>query len=252
MNVSKYSASGNDFVIFHTFVEKERSELARRICHRNEGIGADGLIILLPNAEADFAWQFYNSDGSIAAMCGNGSRACAHYAYNNGLSGSAMTFLTGAGKIFAEVDGNIVKSALTPPKVLRKDIEAEGAHWWLIDTGVPHLVASTATIEHFDLAAARRLRQHFDANVNIVSMDRESLLVRTYERGVENETLACGTGMAAAFYMMLEEGRVNVCTTIIPKSRKILELSYANKTLFLKGEVRHTFNADYPIIAPGE
>lgn len=122
MTVSKYSANGNDFVLFHTFVKKDRSELAKELCHRQNGIGADGLIVLLPHAKYDFEWQFYNSDGSEAEMCGNGSRACAHYAYINELTDNKMSFLTQAGVISAEVDDSMVLSELTPPSVLEKDI----------------------------------------------------------------------------------------------------------------------------------
>jgi diaminopimelate epimerase len=92
MNVTKYSASGNDFVIFHTFKKEDRSELAKKLCHRQEGVGADGLIVLIPHEIYDFEWQFYNADGSVAAMCGNGSRAAAHYAYSNGLADKEMKF----------------------------------------------------------------------------------------------------------------------------------------------------------------
>ena len=108
MTVSKYSANGNDFVIFHTFIKKDRSELAKKLCHRQNGIGADGLIVLIPHSEYEFEWQFYNSDGSEADMCGNGSRACAHYAFVNELSPKSMKFLTGAGVIGANVEENMV------------------------------------------------------------------------------------------------------------------------------------------------
>ena len=82
MNVAKYSANGNDFVLFHSFIKKDRSKLAKEICDRQNGIGADGLIVLVPHEIHDFEWEFYNSDGSTAEMCGNGSRACAHYAFS--------------------------------------------------------------------------------------------------------------------------------------------------------------------------
>jgi len=75
MNIAKYCASGNDFLIFHSFVQKDRSELAKKLCDRNYGIGADGLIVLLPSLRYDFKWEFYNSDGSRANMCANGARA---------------------------------------------------------------------------------------------------------------------------------------------------------------------------------
>ena len=92
MTVAKYSANGNDFVVFHTFVDVDRSDLAKRLCHRQEGVGADGLIVLLPHDTYDFVWQFYNADGSEAAMCGNGSRAAAHYAFSHGLETPRCAF----------------------------------------------------------------------------------------------------------------------------------------------------------------
>ncbi|BBG66813.1 diaminopimelate epimerase [Hydrogenimonas sp.] len=243
MTLAKYSASGNDFVIFHTFVKRERSALARALCHRQEGVGADGLIVLLPHGEYDFEWQFYNADGSVASMCGNGSRAAAHYALKEGLAGSVMRFLTGAGVIEAHVDGDVVESELTPPMLIEKDIEAGGKVWWLIDTGVPHLVAIVDTVDNFDLNEARELRDRFDANVNIASVDSSAVLhVRTYERGVEGETLACGTGMAAAFYRANREGRAGESAIVIPTGGEKLELALKGETLTLKGEVRHIFD----------
>jgi len=242
MTAAKYSASGNDFVIFHTFVKKDRSLLARRLCHRQEGVGADGLIVLLPHESYDFEWQFYNADGSVAAMCGNGSRAAAHYAFKEGLCGPRMRFLTGAGPIEADVDGTIVTSELTPPVLKRRGIEHGGKEWWLVDTGVPHLVTLLDTVDTFDLREAKELRERYDANVNVASLDQGVLRVRTYERGVEDETLACGTGMAAAFYRAGREGRVGERAVVIPTGGERLELAKKGDTVTLKGEVRHIFD----------
>ncbi len=242
MTVAKYSASGNDFVIFHTFVKKDRSGLAKALCHRQEGVGADGLIVLLPHGNYDFEWQFYNADGSVAAMCGNGSRAAAHYACKEGLTGYKMQFLTGAGAIEAYVDGNIVTSELTPPVLKERQIEAGGKVWWLVDTGVPHLVAMVDTVDSFDLKEAKELRDRFDANVNIAAVDEGLLRVRTYERGVEGETLACGTGMAAAFYRANLEGEVGNSMVVVPTGGERLELAKKDETVTLKGEVRHIFD----------
>ncbi len=242
MMIAKYSASGNDFVIFHSFVERDRSALAKRLCHRQEGIGADGLIVLLPHDTHDFVWQFYNSDGSVAEMCGNGSRACAHYAFAEGLAPASMRFLTLAGVIGAEVDGDSVKSDLTPPKILRDDIEEGGKRWWLVDTGVPHLVTFDANLGDFDLDEARRLRFAYDANVNIAAFDETGAIrVRTYERGVEGETLACGTGMAACFYRAVREGRTPERAIVYPKSGETLYLGLENGTITFAGRVVRTF-----------
>ncbi|WP_353661519.1 diaminopimelate epimerase [Hydrogenimonas sp. SS33] len=251
MTVGKYSASGNDFVIYHAFVNVDRSETAVRLCHRQEGVGADGLIVLLPHPEYDFQWQFYNADGSEAAMCGNGSRAAALYAHTHGLAGARMRFLTGAGVIEATVEDNIVTSELTPPVIIDKEIEAFGKRWWLIDTGVPHLTALTESVEHFDIGQARELRHRYNANVNIAAVDNGVLRVRTYERGVEDETLACGTGMAASFLRARLEGKVPERITVVPTGGERLELAVKGETLTLKGAVRHTFDAEIDRLTNG-
>ena len=247
MMIAKYSANGNDFVLFHTFVKKERSGLARMLCDRQNGIGADGLIVLVPHGEYDFEWQFYNADGSDAEMCGNGSRACAHYAYSRGLAPANMSFLTIAGEIKAHVDGTMVQSDLTPPVVRQRDIAEGGKRWWLIDTGVPHLITFDADIRHFDIEEARELRHRYNANVNIARVDTDgSLYVRTYERGVEDETLACGTGMASAFYRANLEGLTGNKAEVYPRSGETLYLGLADGTITFKGEVRETFETSWP------
>ncbi|MFA6192960.1 MAG: diaminopimelate epimerase [Sulfurimonas sp.] len=241
MTVSKYSANGNDFVVFHTFIKKDRSELAKKLCHRQNGVGADGLIVLIPHAEHDFEWQFYNSDGSVAEMCGNGSRACAHYAYSNELALSKMRFLTLAGVINAEVEDAMVLSELTPPKILDKTIIENSKSWWKIDTGVPHLVHFTENIDVFDIREARELRHKYNANVNIAFVDGKNLKVRTYERGIEDETLACGTGMAACFYRAYKENLVSNNIEVYPRSGDTLYLGINERTITFRGEVKKVF-----------
>ncbi len=241
MNIAKYSASGNDFAIFHTFVEKDRSSLAKKICDRFRGIGADGLIVLLPFEGIDFKWQFYNSDGSEASMCGNGSRAAAHYAFSYGLAPSKMAFLTGAGVINATVEKDIVESELTDPIIKEKSISEFGKNWWLIDTGVPHLIAFSDNLDEFSIDEARKLRKIYNANVNLAKIKDNKIYIRTYERGVEDETLACGTGMAAAFYRAFLEKKVLDEVKVYPKSKEELVLSYKKDSLFLKGRVKKVF-----------
>jgi len=246
MQLTKYSANGNDFVVFHTFLKKPRNSLAKELCHRQDGIGADGLIVLVPHSEYDFEWQFYNADGSEAEMCGNGSRAAAHYAYTNELAPAKMRFLTLAGEIKAEVDGDMVQSELTPPKIFSQSIEHDGAIWWKIDTGVPHMVTFVEDIENFDIASARELRYKENANVNIAKILPDgNMRVRTYERGVEDETLACGTGMAACFYRALQEGKVKENIEVYPTSGETLYLGINERTITFKGQVRKTFSTTW-------
>ncbi len=240
--LAKYSASGNDFVIFHTFVKADYSELAQKLCDRHEGIGADGLIVLVPHSEFDFEWLFYNADGSEAAMCGNGSRAAAHYAHAFGLAPAKMQFLTGAGEIAATVDGDVVESQLTPYEVKKRSFTEEGFEWWLIDTGVPHLVTLVEDLKQFDKDIARRMRHKYNANVNFgIIMRQNEIGVRTYERGVEDETLACGTGMAAVFVRAFEEKRVEEAVKLYPKSGEELAIRIEDEKLFFKGRVKQTF-----------
>ncbi|MDB2562039.1 diaminopimelate epimerase [Sulfurimonas sp.] len=248
MRIAKYSASGNDFVIFHSDIKIDRSLLAQELCHRQDGIGADGLIVIIPHDKYDFQWQFYNSDGSTAEMCGNGSRACAHYAYSHKLAPKNMSFLTEAGVIKAEVNDSMVLSELTSPNILEKDIVFNGKNWWKLDTGVPHMVSFTENIEEFDILEARDLRNKYNANVNIAFVDGNNLRVRTYERGVEDETLACGTGMAACFYRALKEEKVTDSIEVYPRSGEILYLGMNERTITFKGKVKNTFITEWESI----
>ncbi len=244
MKVTKYNASGNDFVIFHTDIEKDYSELAKKLCHRQKGIGADGLIVLLPCDEADFKWLFYNSDGSYAAMCGNGTRACAHYAFTNKLANNKMIFLTDAGLISSIVEDDIIESELTKVKELSKKFTDMGREWSFYDTGVPHLVSVVQSLDEYDKVLASKMRHKYNANINFVLNDKEALHVRTYERGVEDETGACGTGMAACFYALYVEGKVGESSTVYPSSKEKLGLRITKGRLYLKGKVDKVFEAD--------
>ncbi len=253
MILEKYNASGNDFIITHKFKRDDYSNFAREVCNRQTGIGADGLIILIPHQDPnlDFEWLFYNSDGSMAEMCGNGSRATAHYAFSNNLAHSELKFLSGAGVIGCKVEGNIVSTDLTPPKILQQNIDEVGHNWWLINTGVPHLVSLRDDISNFDIEEARKLRWKYNANINIAKINNGSLYVRTFERGVENETLACGTGMAACFYRASQEGFFKLDADIYPKSGEKLYLAIKEDKLLFKGAVSRIFYTEFKLIKKG-
>jgi len=239
--VSKYTANGNDFVIFHSFIKRDFSALAKTLCHRQEGVGADGLIVLVPHDTLDFEWCFYNADGSSAEMCGNGSRACAHYAYKYDLAPAQMRFLTLAGELACSVEADRVQSDLTPPKILDTCIEENGKSWWLLDTGVPHLVTFDADTNNFDIEEARALRHKYNCNVNIASIEEGYIKVRTYERGVEDETLACGTGMAACFYRANQEKMVGNKSIVKPTSGDELFLGLEDGIITFTGDVKEVF-----------
>ncbi len=242
MTYTKYSASGNDFVIFHTFLEKDYTNDAIKLCNRTEGIGADGLVVIVPSNEADFKWLFYNSDGSYASMCGNATRAVSHYAFSNNLvKSNEIEFLTGAGLIKSCVENDIVETQLTAPKVVKEEFIQDGFTWYLVDTGVPHLVTIVDDLELYNHDLCAKIRYEHNANVNFAKIENGIIKVRTYERGVEGETLACGTGMAASFLRANNLGLVKDSTFVYPKSGEELTLSLKNGTIYFKGAVKKVF-----------
>ena len=242
MTYTKYSASGNDFVITHSFIEKDYTNDAIKLCNRTEGIGADGFVVIVPSSEADFKWLFYNSDGSDAAMCGNATRAVSHYAFTNNLvSSSEMKFLTGAGLIKSSVEGNIVETQLTAPIVVKEEFIEDGFTWYLVDTGVPHLVTIVDDLELYNHDLCAKMRYKYNTNVNFAKIEDGIIKVRTYERGVEGETLACGTGMAACFLRANDLKLVDSSTFVYPKSGEQLTLSKKDGIIYFKGAVKKLF-----------
>lgn len=209
---TKMSGTGNDFIIVDNraglIPGAAASEFARRVCRRKFSAGADGLILIENSHQADFQWQFYNADGSVAEMCGNGARCAARFAYAKKIAPASMRFLTLAGIIEATIIGDAVKVKLTEPTNLQLGQELDTAgtvrtvHF--VNTGVPHVVCFVADIAATDVVAlGRPIRQHVryqpaGTNVNFVGISGNGLMVRTYERGVEDETMACGTGAVAS------------------------------------------------------
>lgn len=234
MEITRYDASGNTFVIFHTNDRKDYSQLAVQLCESEK---TDGLIVVVPHMVYDFEWLFYNNDGSTASMCGNGTRAVAHYAYTNQLCGTFLKFLTGAGEITCNVDGDIVKTTMPKPKFIKENFIEENLSWYLLDTGVPHLVTLVEDLEQFNLELCAKMRHGHNANVNFAKVEDDSLIVRTYERGVENETLACGTGMTAAFLVARKLNLVGDSAHVYPKSGEQLTLSQDSENLYFQGKV---------------
>lgn len=243
MNYTLYDASGNTFVIFHTDIEQDYSQLAITLCEKE---GVDGLIVIVPHNELDFKWLFYNNDGSTASMCGNGTRAVAHYAYSNKLADKNLSFLTDAGTITCDIDDDIVETLMTEPNVIKKSFEEEGFSWWLIDTGVPHLITFVDDLKLFDLELCSKMRQKYNANVNFAKLDNKALYVRTFERGVEGETMACGTGMTSAFVRGNLEGILGDSIDVYPKSNEKLTLRKdANGKLYFKGRVKQGTSKEF-------
>lgn len=254
-------AAGNDFIVIQLPlpVDIALNKLARTACDRKYGIGADGALFLGPSRKADARMRIFNPDGSEAEMCGNGLRCLARYYQDLQLRPKAgITIETKAGLIPAQVDRDNVKARLTDPRGIKLDIPLKVGRRALkvnfINTGVPHAVIFVESLGGIDVAGiGRRIRYHRNflprgTNVDFVEVrDKRSVSLRTYERGVEGETLACGTGAAAAAVIFalkagLRAGRVNVHTHSA-EALKVSFLSSGNAVsdVWLEGKARHLF-----------
>lgn len=240
--LEKYSASGNDFLITHLLPKTSNlRELAILLCNRFEGIGADGLVLLSPHPSYAYQWEFYNSDGSSALMCGNASRCVGLYAYLHHLGEQKHQFLSGSGPIEVEVLTSYypykVRSILGEYQLVKKIQE-----WFLFDTGVPHLICLLEDQDAFDsfcIEEMRRLRNAYDANVNIAYEKDGHFWIKTYERGVEGITLSCGTGMASLVALLNEENKLpSSLITITPPIGKSLIFSLQDRNISFEGEVK--------------
>jgi len=213
LEFTKMNGAGNDFVLLDNRDGRARltQEQVVRICDRHRGVGADGLILLVPpkSGQADWAWDFYNSDGSAAEMCGNGARCFARYVRSVTGLDRDFTFETKAGIITAKFQGDRVAVSLTKPTDLKlnQTIALVGGEVTVhsVNTGVPHAILYVPDADKaMVLQSGAEIRQHRQfaprgTNVNFVQVLGPShIRVRTFERGVEGETLACGTGVTAS------------------------------------------------------
>lgn len=262
MNFTKMQGAGNDFIIINNMelkipVEK-LSAIANKLCKRRVSIGADGFMVVdFPEGDADFKMRFYNQDGSIGEMCGNGARCISRYAYINKIAGKCMTFETGAGLVKSEVlDGRLVKVQLNNPEVIKlnNDIEIENkiyecSYIELGNPGLPHAVVkydlqNTEDSEIFNMGRKMRFYEGFPkgANVNFFEVINENTaMMKTYERGVEDLTLACGTGSASTAVALILKGyfKGNKAKIIVPGGELLVEIEKNNdkiEKLYLIGD----------------
>jgi len=280
INFTKMVASGNDFIILKSLDSRAFGlrELAIKICDRKYGVGADGMLLLEKSKRADIRMRIFNADGSEAEMCGNGARCAALYA-NSQLPtpNSQLEIETKAGIIAAKVQGDNVKIKLTEPKDLKLNIPIKVNSRLLrvnfINTGVPHAVIFSEGLDEidvFNLGRAIRFHQKFSpagANVDFVEvLGTNSLAIRTYERGVEDETLACGTGSVAAALIFsaqlslptrqagLPAGEAGAISyqqfNVHTKSKEILKvyfdkISNSFKNVWLEGRAKIVYKGEY-------
>jgi diaminopimelate epimerase len=199
---NKYQGAGNDFIIINNrdgSFDPANYDLVNRLCDRRFGIGADGLILVSNSREYDYEMKYYNADGKLGTMCGNGGRCVSHFALKHNIAGSNQRFLASDGEHEALVNGGTVSLKMGNVKDY-KMVENN----WFLDTGSPHYVVfgnNVGEINVYDEGKRLRWSDHFapgGTNVNFVQVEKNRLFVRTFERGVEDETMACGTGVTAS------------------------------------------------------
>ena len=222
LQFTKMNGAGNDFVLLDNRagdLQLDRAQIAR-LCDRHRGIGADGVLLIEPATNgADFRMRYYNADGGEAEMCGNGARCFARFAERVAGARESVSFETPAGVIAANLNGERVTLRMSDPKDFEPDVEVFvlGAHvrGSYIDSGVPHMVVPVPAIADVDvrqLGSAIRQHERFvprGANVNFLEeRGPKQIAIRTYERGVEDETLACGTGVVASALVFAAAGEL--------------------------------------------
>jgi diaminopimelate epimerase len=236
----KMSGAGNDFVVADNRAGQFRAEpsIIARICDRRFGVGADGVLLVEPSRTADFFMRYYNADGSEAEMCGNGARCIARFYSERCGNGQAdLRFETRAGLIEASVHGDRVRVKLSPPRDLRLrqtlQLKTGPREYHFINTGVPHAVFLTDDVDREPVqSVGAEVRHHKDfaprgTNVDWVqSLGGNSIRVRTYERGVEAETLACGTGVVAAGILVDAVRGAALPVVVTVRSGRVLEVNF--------------------------
>ena len=264
-NISFYkmSGSGNDFIIIdnrnNIVDENGLYDFIAKVCRRKMSVGADGMILVENSDNADFKWRFFNSDGSVAEMCGNGARCVARFAHLNGIAGPSMSFETLAGIIKAEVIEERVKVKMTDPSELKTGdtIQLKNALVSIssINTGVPHVVIVKDSIDDIDIVkTGREIRYHdrfspAGTNVNFACHIKDNTIaIRTYERGVEDETLACGTGAAACAIVMAHKMKLDSPLSVLTRSNGYLNIFFKEKEgqyydVYLEGDARIIYKA---------
>lgn len=262
MDFTKMQGAGNDFIIINNMelripVEK-LSDIAKKLCQRKVSIGADGFMVVdFPEGNADFKMRFYNQDGSIGEMCGNGARCISRYAFLNNIAKQKMKFETGAGIVSSEVlEGRLVKVLLNKPEIIKlnNDIEIDNKKYEcsyieLGNPGLPHAAVkydlqNSEDSEVFEIGRKIRFYEGFPkgANVNFFEvLDDSTAIIKTYERGVEGITLACGTGSASVAVALMLKGYLkgNKAKIIVPGGELFIEVEQLDnkvEKLYLIGD----------------
>ncbi|WP_457591734.1 diaminopimelate epimerase [Geoglobus sp.] len=259
---TKMHGNGNDFILVDEYngiviEEEKKPEFVRAVCHRYFGIGADGALFVQRSNSADVRFRYFNSDGSEAEMCGNGIRCFSRYVVEEGYAESPLRVETLAGVLELEVtrdeEGWWVRVDMGRPKLERQDIPAAEEVWgkafeyggrefrvYAINTGVPHAVIFVDDLDFDIIPVARHIRHHpvFPEGINVNFarvIDRGTIQVRTYERGVEDETLSCGTGSVAVAVVANMLGLTGRNVDVLTRGGK-LRIEIGEITVYMTGQ----------------
>jgi diaminopimelate epimerase len=240
LRFTKMNGAGNDFVMIDNRAGDVRlqPEQIVRICDRHRGVGADGILLLEKGSNgADFRMRYYNRDGGEAEMCGNGARCFARYANKVANAPAKISFQTLAGLIHGELHGDLVTLQMSEPKDLQLGLELAANGWkesiHFINTGVPHVVVPVSKVQDVDVRkrgeALRRHEKFSPAGANVNFIEKRGLTkisIRTYERGVEDETLACGTGVVASALIFAATEEVDGPISVTVRSGSELSVDF--------------------------
>ncbi len=256
INFTKMSGAGNDFIVIDNLQGQTilGHEQIRAMCTRRTGIGADGLILVETSVNGDFRMNYHNADGFPGSMCGNGGRCAVYFAFLIGIlpAGKRYVFEAGPGRYEAEVTGNeTVRLHMLPPCDFRHDLQIGAWSCHYVNTGSPHVIVYVDALDQFDVyAEGKSIRHRKDyfpdgTNVNFLEVTApDSISVRTFERGVEDETLACGTGAVASALMSYKLGLVESSPVRVKvRSGDILEVGFndAMDEIYLEGPARTVY-----------
>lgn len=279
INFTKLSGAGNDFILLdrksNPGVELS-AQLIKKLCDRRAGIGADGILLISESTDYPFEMNYYNADGSTGSLCGNGARCAIYYEYDTGsISKEKIKFLANGIEYSGQViDNSLVKFYLNQPEKMKQNFKIKAANQLIAasfaDTGSPHIVIKIndvlrissdpnsfydSLIDFPVIELGREIRYHKDfepagTNVNFIQLQDGEIWIRSYERGVEDETLACGTGSVAAALISFVQNNINPPIKIHPRSgdelvvdfkienKKVQEISLSGPAkIIFKGEL---------------
>lgn len=257
VSFSKYHGTGNDFILIDNREMKfpASQKLVASLCHRHFGVGADGLMLLQNKTGYDFEMIYFNSDGNTSSMCGNGGRCITVFAKTLGVINDKAKFIAIDGEHESEIKNDVVKL-----KMNNVDGIEVGNDYFFLNTGSPHYVVFNNNVNELDVVAeGRKIRynNHFKkegTNVNFVQKTDDGILVRTYERGVEDETLSCGTGVTACSIVASLKNistQSNLCKVKTPGGNLIVHFKKQNENSFsdiwLEGAATFVFKGEIKI-----